>query len=165
MIISVVMTAVTLYAIWRFSAQDSSETMATSGELAWKVWQKLQAVFSGWGYELSLLKVEAVLRKLAHFGIFMMLGVGLTGIFVWQRRVPVAVVVILVGVVCAVMDELHQSFVPGRNPAMFDVLIDTLGVCVGMGIVLLVTRGMRRRRDGDKDTDTDLMIEMPDEEE
>lgn len=144
-ILSVALTVATLVMIWRFSAQDSSETMVLSGGLAWRVWQWLESVVEKWGGELSLLGVEAVLRKLAHFGVFMLLGVGLTGIFVWQRKVPVVVIVVLIGVVCAAIDELHQSFVPGRNPAVFDVLIDTLGVCVGMGVVMLVTRGMRRR--------------------
>lgn len=142
---SVVLTLATLVAIWRFSAQDSSETMALSGGLAREVWQWLEGMVEKWGGGLSLLGVEAVLRKLAHFGVFMLLGVGLTGTFIWQRRVPVWKVVILVGVVCAGVDELHQSFVPGRNPAVFDVLIDTFGVCVGMGLVLLVMRGMRKK--------------------
>ena len=143
--ISVILTVATLVMIWRFSAQDSGETMALSGGLAWKVWSWLEGVVEKMGGELSLLGVEAVLRKLAHFGVFMMLGVGLTGIFVWQKRVPTWLIVLAIGVVCAAMDEFHQSFVPGRNPAVMDVLIDTLGVCVGMGIVMLVVRGCKRK--------------------
>lgn len=143
--ISIILTVATLIMIWRFSAQDSSETTALSGRLAWKVWRGLERVVEKWGGELSLLKVEAVLRKLAHFGVFLLLGIGLTGIFVWQKRVPVWVIVILIGMACAMMDEFHQSFVPGRNPAIVDVVIDTVGVGVGMGMVLLVTKGCRKK--------------------
>ena len=97
--ISAILTVATLVMIWRFSAQDSSETTALSGKLAWRIWQWLEGVVEKCGGELSLLGVEAVLRKLAHFGVFLLLGVGLTGIFVWQKRIPVWVIVILIGVV------------------------------------------------------------------
>jgi VanZ family protein len=32
----------------------------------------------------------------------------------------------------AVTDEIHQSFVPGRSPRIFDVGIDTLGTLLGL---------------------------------
>lgn len=141
MLVSIALTVVMLYAIWQFSAQNSSETSALSGKLAWKVTSVAEKVL---GRDLNVLKVEALLRKMAHFGVFMALGFGLAGIFVWQRRIPVPVIVIMLGMICAVLDEFHQSFTPGRNPSGFDVLIDTAGVCVGMMVVLLVRRLLRK---------------------
>lgn len=32
-------------------------------------------------------------------------------------------------------DELHQAYVPGRNPAMTDVLIDSIGAAVALFLV------------------------------
>lgn len=143
MLVSITLTVVMLYAIWQFSAQNSSETSALSGKLAWKVTSLAEKIL---GRDLNLLKVEALLRKMAHFGVFMALGFGLTGIFVWQRRVPVVVIVIVLGVICAALDEFHQSFTPGRNPSGFDVLIDTAGVCVGMIVVLILRRLLRGKK-------------------
>lgn len=34
----------------------------------------------------------------------------------------------------AITDEFHQRFTPGRTPSAQDVLIDTVGACVGLGI-------------------------------
>ncbi len=139
-LISVVLTGVTLFAIWQFSAQSSGETSALSSRLARKVLYWMQRLFASWGEELEPLRVEAVLRKLAHFGVFMALGLGLTGIFVWQKRVPVAIIVILIGMVYAMIDEYHQSFVPGRNPSWIDVMIDVAGVGVGMIVALIIVK-------------------------
>lgn len=43
-----------------------------------------------------------------------------------------------VAVIYAVTDEFHQSFVPGRNPSIWDVLIfDNLGALVSIGLLQL----------------------------
>jgi VanZ family protein len=44
-------------------------------------------------------------------------------------------------------DEIHQSFVPGRDPSWFDLTADSVGAAVGiivLSIVLLRTRGSRQ---------------------
>lgn len=44
----------------------------------------------------------------------------------------------LVGLIYAITDEYHQSFVEGRGPSATDVCIDTAGVCIGIVIVLII---------------------------
>jgi VanZ family protein len=44
------------------------------------------------------------------------------------------------GTVYAATDELHQSFVAGRNGSMFDVCLDSVGVLVGVAVVWAVSR-------------------------
>ena len=44
---------------------------------------------------------------------------------------------LLLTVVYAVSDEFHQSFVPGRHPAVTDVLIDTGGAMLALVLDLL----------------------------
>jgi VanZ family protein len=39
-------------------------------------------------------------------------------------------------VIYAVSDEFHQSFTPGREPKLRDVLIDTAGSFLGMYLTL-----------------------------
>ena len=41
------------------------------------------------------------------------------------------------GLLYAISDEYHQSFIPGRSAQWQDVLIDTTGVFVGVIIILI----------------------------
>jgi VanZ family protein len=75
---------------------------------------------------------DLVLRKLAHVGEFAVLGALLMRAV---RREPAAIVL---GSVYAATDEIHQSFVAGRQGSALDWTIDTVGVVLG---VLLVARG------------------------
>ena len=79
---------------------------------------------------------DLVLRKLAHAAEFAVLGALLER---WLHRWPLA---LLAGSLYAATDELHQLLVPGRAGAVTDWAIDTAGVAIGVGIVVL----WRRRR-------------------
>ena len=45
---------------------------------------------------------------------------------------------LIVGVLYASSDEIHQAFVPGRGPMLTDVLIDTSGVVTGIILVICI---------------------------
>ena len=45
---------------------------------------------------------------------------------------------IVIGILYAASDEFHQSFSPGRTPKVTDVYIDTLGVILGILLVLFI---------------------------
>jgi VanZ family protein len=34
----------------------------------------------------------------------------------------------------AITDEFHQRFIPGRSPSVYDVLVDTVGASLGLGL-------------------------------
>lgn len=46
----------------------------------------------------------------------------------------------------AASDEYHQSFTPGRSPALADVGIDTVGAAIGVGITVFIIKTGRRQR-------------------
>ena len=48
------------------------------------------------------------------------------------------VITIVIGILYAMSDEIHQSFSPGRSPKITDVCIDTLGIIVGALLVILI---------------------------
>ena len=81
---------------------------------------------------------HGLLRKLAHLTEFACLGL----LFCWlfgmllQKRWPLWS--LLCGTATAAIDETIQLFVPGRGPAIKDVGIDTLGVCLGIVIIYTV---------------------------
>ena len=50
------------------------------------------------------------------------------------------------GMLFAVSDEIHQSFVPHRQASVFDWLADTMGLIAGVGLFLALRRqGWRRK--------------------
>ena len=87
---------------------------------------------------------DLVLRKLAHAGEFAVLGALLVRALAGERTA------LALGIAYAVSDELHQHFVPGRVGSPFDVLIDSVGVAIGVALWRLRPRGARppSRRSG-----------------
>jgi len=69
---------------------------------------------------------DLVLRKIAHAGEFAILGALLL------RALRDELPALGVGVAYAASDELHQHFVEGRVGSPLDVLIDSVGVAIGI---------------------------------
>jgi VanZ family protein len=80
---------------------------------------------------------DLILRKIAHLSEYAILGALLL------RAIQRPAVAILAGALYAVTDEVHQHFVRGRHAAWYDVLIDTVGVTIGV----LAWSRLRRNRD------------------
>ena len=80
---------------------------------------------------------DLILRKIAHLSEYAILGALLV------RAIQRPAVAILAGGLYAVTDEVHQHFVRGRHAAWYDVLIDTVGVTIGV----LAWSRLRRGRD------------------
>lgn len=90
--------------------------------------------------EEIVLKLQPLIRKIAHFTIYMITGFLIMGFlstydFKLSKRILITVIL---GVVYAIFDELHQGFVGGRTPRVFDVFVDSLGILVGSAIVALI---------------------------
>jgi VanZ family protein len=69
---------------------------------------------------------DLVLRKLAHAAEYAVLGALLV------RATERPGLAFAVGVLYAVSDEIHQSFVPGRMGSPLDVVLDAVGVAAGV---------------------------------
>jgi len=74
---------------------------------------------------------DLVLRKLAHIAVFFIFAYLLAKTLNSVKR-PALLFVIMAGVAYALFDEWHQSFVPGRMGVPQDILIDTIGVFLGV---------------------------------
>ncbi|MFN3741704.1 MAG: VanZ family protein [Anaerolineales bacterium] len=55
---------------------------------------------------------------------------------------------LLFSLLYAITDELHQSFVPGRHASVIDVLIDTIGIAVGVSAFGLLRHKWQGMSDG-----------------
>ena len=69
---------------------------------------------------------DLVLRKIAHAGEFAVLG------FLLVRALGRERPALALGIAYAISDEVHQHFVPGRLGSPLDVLIDAVGVLIGV---------------------------------
>jgi VanZ family protein len=70
--------------------------------------------------------IDIVLSKGAHLTEYAVLGF----LLVWATRREGAA--LLLGIAYAASDEVHQHFVPGRHGSALDVVIDTVGLAVGI---------------------------------
>jgi VanZ family protein len=78
----------------------------------------------------------AINDKVIHLGLYFVLG-GTLSWGGWKASWNFPVLLLLLGVAYGVLDEWHQSFVPGRDPSLGDVLADTAGVILGFFIIRL----------------------------
>lgn len=86
--------------------------------------------------ELDLIKIKYThpVRKMAHFTIYMILGILVT-LLVREYNVSFNKCLFISLLVCllySISDEIHQLFVFGRSGEIRDVLIDTSGSFIGI---------------------------------
>jgi len=85
---------------------------------------------------------DRIIKKGAH-----MIGYGLLAISCWRAfdfKEEKGWIAWLIAVLYAVTDEYHQSFVPGRNPSIWDVIIfDNLGAMILLGLIGLYRKVKR----------------------
>ena len=141
-IIMLILLALTFISIFNFSNQDGQ----TSGGLSKKVARKIVDVFP---YTKNLSektknkiveKTQPIIRKGAHLSIYTLVGIFIMS-FISTYKIHLKykfLISILVGLVYASSDEIHQSFIPGRTASIIDVGIDTAGVFLGIILVLII---------------------------
>lgn len=141
-IISLILLALTFVQIFKFSSQDGQ----ASGNLSRKIVRKAIDIFpytkniSEKTKNKIVEKSQPIIRKLAHFSIYTLVGIFIMS-FISTYRIHLKykfLISILVGLIYAISDEYHQSFTPGRTPSIIDVGIDTSGVILGIIIVLII---------------------------
>lgn len=80
------------------------------------------------------------IRKLAHLTIFCILQM-IVFLILRINKVSLlksCIYSIVFVIFSAIFDEIHQYFTPGRSAQVKDVIIDTIGGCIGMMICLSI---------------------------
>ena len=72
-----------------------------------------------------------------HFSLYSVLGLTLAWARLRGTHYHHAVFIVL-GIALGVMDEFHQGFVPGRDPALGDVIADAGGVILGYALFVII---------------------------
>lgn len=86
---------------------------------------------------LPMPRVEGI-DKIGHFFAYLILG--FLSARATKRLDRSALLAIAVGWMYGVLDEFHQSTVPGRIPSFADWIADAAGVVIGVSLYLLLRR-------------------------
>lgn len=136
--------------IFCFSAEDGDSSSAASTAVTQALLKGYYGITGGSARALAEMaaQMEGFVRKLAHFTEYLCVGFLSYSIVVlwrglaWKGRAAVTGQVFL----SAALDEFHQYFIPGRNAALKDVLIDTAGGITGIFFLLLLRKAFLRKR-------------------
>lgn len=132
----IVYSTAVMVAIFLFSAQNGETSGALSAGLLQMLLDWLRISSSAEQVELFHL----LLRKLAHFSIYAMLGIGVMGTALtfqgkgWKKFL----LALLICAGYAATDEFHQLFVGARCGSPLDVLLDSCGAACGCGVTMAV---------------------------
>lgn len=103
---------------------------------------------SGHITEAYLHDANVPIRKLGHFTEFGILAFLYAGLFSRIKSLTDArarMLALIVAVLYAASDELHQAFVPGRSSSIVDVWIDAGGALMALLVVAMI-RWIRQSR-------------------
>lgn len=118
--------------IFTLSSQVAEQSNELSTGITQTVIEIIQKATPFW--EIGSEQLNHILRKGAHFMAYMILGALVMNALyksfgIGKRHIFWG---FMICVVYAVSDEVHQAFVPGRGPALKDVLIDSAGAFTGI---------------------------------
>lgn len=98
------------------------------------------------GKKLNMDTCTFIIRKVAHFIEYMILGILIINVFRDYKNIDnrILIICILLCFIYACSDELHQLFIAERSARFIDVLIDTSGSFFGIFIYNLFYKNKKR---------------------
>ena len=125
LLISIILTSLIIF---EFSNQNANDSKEVSGKITEKIVNKNKA--------------ESIIRKIAHYFIYTLLGFEIM-LFISTFKIKEFDRIsfsLIGGMIYAMLDEIHQAFIPGRGALITDVMLDSLGVMTGIFICLLIIK-------------------------
>ena len=133
-IISILLLVLWMGLIFCFSQQDATGSSSLSNGFIATIY----SFITGKEATLEVLeKYSFIVRKLAHFSVYFVLGLLSFNVMV-QFKTKYAYS-FLISFVYSISDEIHQIFIPGRAGQIRDVLIDSSGALLAILICYLIS--------------------------
>ena len=131
----------TFFIIFGFSSQNGEKSGNISKKITEEIITRIPQIQEKEQNEREAitLRIEKVIRKIAHFSIYTAVGLllmALISTFEMKEKNRI-IISLIIGIIYACSDEIHQSFVPERSPMITDVMIDTMGVMLGILLIML----------------------------
>ena len=138
----IVLLVLQMWIIFGFSGQDGETSGTISRRITETITKNIKSIqnLEKAEKEKVLKQIEHFIRKLAHFSLYTVVGFLLMSLlstykFKHKNRIYIS---FGIGLMYAISDEIHQSFIPERTPMISDVCIDTCGVITGIIILLVI---------------------------
>lgn len=134
--IFLILVVLCMSVIFYFSSQDNNSTNILSKNVTHKIAEIMFSDFKSMNKEIQntiTSQLNLFIRKMAHFSLYFIMSMTIYFVFVlWKKRFLISgMISVSFNFIYAILDEFHQSFVPGRTPLVKDVLIDTSGAILG----------------------------------
>lgn len=130
--------------IFCFSNQTATKSQSLSDEVAIKTLEIKSEItkkeISQKEKESFIKNSRTLIRKTAHFTIYLLLGILVYFTLKNYHKKNVILFSILFCFLYACTDEIHQLFVEMRTAQILDVFIDTSGASIGIGLIYLLKR-------------------------
>ena len=127
---STVLVAIWMFLIFLMSSFDATESTNQSNFIV----NIITNIFKIENIEL----LSFIIRKLAHFTEYLILGLLVANMFTKNNINNLYLISIILCIIYATSDEIHQIFVPGRACQIRDVLIDSIGSITGVYLYKLI---------------------------
>lgn len=134
--------------IFNFSTATREESSSLSGGILRSILERFSAEFreaDSARQEEMFESVHEIFRKCAHFFEYFVLEIIAFLFFsaVLSGKLRASLQSMLFVICYSCTDEIHQYFVPGRGCKIFDVLVDSLGGLLALGVILIVSLFIR----------------------
>lgn len=134
--------------IFYMSGKTGQESSGQSGKISLFITNLLEKVRQDSPQEMQNLQdiLELVIRKAAHMTeyaiLFLLSYLAMVKISMIQSRFYNRSIAVLISLLYACSDEMHQLLVPGRSGRMIDVGIDMAGVLIVL-ICMILSKNMK----------------------
>lgn len=125
-----ILTLAWIFVIFSFSLQNGSISSLQSGVIT----KYIHSLLSNININLELKLLSLIIRKLAHFTEFFILGCLVRKSSFDLNRKDLLLYIFLI----PILDEFIQSFIPDRAMSVIDMGIDSLGILSGIIIITLI---------------------------
>ena len=123
--------------IFSFSSSEGEESGSLSRDLLVKVIEVVTPYKDGDAKMEELVDVlHFPFRKLAHFTVYFILGATVINMFyAFNINKYTLILSVIICIIYAISDEVHQMFVSDRNGQISDVLLDSSGSCLAIYLI------------------------------
>ncbi len=142
-LIKLILVILWMSVIFIFSSQNGADSSKLSQGLTYKVVELIKGKdYPNEKKEEVVEKLGLIVRKGAHFFVYFILAI-LVYILLNEFKlssIKLIIYTILICMLYAITDELHQGFISGRAARVFDVFIDTCGATLSTIIMYSIRR-------------------------
>ena len=132
-IINIILVIISMLAIFLFSSEKADDSNITSRKITSKFVRVIDKDKDKQKLKATVEEKDSITRKAAHFLEYALLGFLVLNMLKDYKKINIKLIIIsiLICILYAISDEIHQYFVPGRSCQFTDVLIDSTGSVLG----------------------------------